>query len=462
MLDMSTWEVEKLDVTKDLRLDPKNVRLGLTMDVDPPQADIIQDLFQHEGALDIAKSIMTVGYLTHERPVVLKENGQWIVVEGNRRTAALKALLNPYLVPAVQPRLADLVEATPVPDAYKSIDCLVAPDRDSANRLIATLHTSNPRKPWGPLRQAEFFAAQLSAGKTVEQLIGEYPGINVAEFIKTADMHRLLQTATYEDEEIARYARRRNFPISTFERLYENPEFLEFAKLSVDEGTGRVSLNAKQADFDKVAEKIVRDIKRKRINTRVLNSPADSTYRDYWSELSRLKVSSGETTDVADIPSVPLPKPKPRKPTTLDVSGLHPPAEFPAIGIILDELGSIRYREFPNATFDLIRSFLEKSIKAYAEGKNEAIPKKGPYVYLDSALEWLQTEVVGADKKSLVQVIKKLRQNERVNVYAYGLTSDYLNAANHNHEIFIEKEDVLKLWESLINLLRYILKAPSN
>ena len=462
MLDMSTWEVEKLDVTKDLRLDPKNVRLGLTLHTDPPQADIIQDLFQHEGALDIAKSIMTVGYLTHERPVVLRENDQWVVVEGNRRTAALKALLNPYLVPAAQPRLAELVEATEVPTSYKNIECLVAPDRDSANQLIATLHTSNPRKPWGPLRQAEFFAAQVAAGKSVELLIQEYPGIPVADFIKTADMHRLLQNANYQDEELARYARRRNFPISTFERLYENPEFLKFARISVDDKTGRVSLNAKQEDFDRVAEKIVRDIKRKRINTRVLNAPTDDTYKQYLTELSSIKITAGKATEVAEMPEVALPEPKPRKPTTLDVSGLHAPAQFPAIGSILDELSSLRYREFPNATFDLIRTFLEKSVKAYADGKGESIPKKGQYVYLDSALEWLQADVTAADKKSLVQVIKKLRQNERLNVYAYGVTADYLNAANHNHQIFIEKEDVLKLWESIINLLRYVLREPTT
>lgn len=462
MLDMSTWQVRTFDVTKDLRLDPHNVRLGVQLSADPPQADIIQDLFQHEGALEIARSIMSVGFLTHERPVVVRENDLWIVAEGNRRTAALKALLNPYLVPAAQPRLAELVDETPVPARFQRVECLIAPDRDAANQLIATLHTANARKPWGPLRQAEFFAAQLTAGKSVEELIATYPGIRVADFVKTADMHRLLQTANFEDDEVARYARRRNFPISTFERLYQNPDFLKLARMSVDDKTGRVSLQANQKDFDRVAEKIVTDIKTKRINTRVLNAPGDESYQEYLRELTAMKIGPGVTTKAANRPEVKLPPPKVRASPTLDVSGLHPMADFPAIGSILNELSNIRYRDFPNATFDLIRSFLEKSVKAYAESKNEAIPKRGQYVFLDSALEWLQDEIVSSDKKSLLQVIRKLRQNEKFNVYAYGLTADYLNAANHNHQIFIEPGEVLNLWNSIINLLRYVLRESDS
>ena len=458
MLDMSSWNVEKLDVTTELRLDPRNVRLGVDLEIDPPQSDIIQSLFQFENAMELAKAIASVGFLTHERPVVLRDKGQWIVVEGNRRTAALKALLNPYLVPALQPKIAELAKGTLYLDRWREIECIVAPTRQEANQLIASLHTSNPRKPWGPLRQAEFFASQLSSGKTVEQLIEEYPGINVAEFIETAEMHRLLKTVEYQDEELSAYARRRNFPISTFERLYKNPEFLDLAALSVDPLTGQVSLEGNHGEFGRLVEKIVGDIRSKRINTRVLNAPGEKTYKRYLAEIDPLRVSHDKRIEVASLVERDTSKPVVKRPRKLDTSDMFAPAGFPAVGDILSELRRISYVDYPNATFDLIRTFLEKSIKAYAEQQGVEIPKKGPYVYLDSALEWLRGEV---QNRSLEQVIDRLRGNGNINVYVYGQTGDYLNAANHNHQISVTKDEVLASWNGMINLLRFVLQEAN-
>jgi hypothetical protein len=352
------------------------------------------------------------------------------------------------------------VAINPLPKSLQDIECIVAPDRDSANQLIATLHTSNPRKPWGPLRQAEFFAAQIAAGKTAQELIDEYPGVDVASFIETAEMHRLLITAEYEDEEVARYARRKNFPISTFERLYSNPDFLAMAHLEVDKATGHVTYNGDRDGLNRLAEKLVHDIKSKRINTRVLNKPNEQSYKRYMDELTAINIAKApEGQAVSEMPEPPNLPTRARTPSSLDVTGLYAPPAFPAIGRILDELGSIRYRDFPNATFDLIRSFLEKSVKAYAEAKRVDIPRKCKYVFLDTALEWLLTDVEGAPgKKSLVQVIKKLRQNDKFSPYSYYATADYLNAANHNHQIFIEKTDVENLWSTILPLLRYVLR----
>jgi len=462
MLDMSNWPRRPFNVTRELRLDPKNVRLGLGTETDPPQGAIIQNLFQFEGAFEIARSIVTVGFLTHELPVVLQEDGTWLVVEGNRRAAAIKALHNPHLVPGFQRRLTDLIASSPLPDTIDDIECLVAPDRDSANRLIATLHTSNPRKPWGPLRQAEFFAAQLQSGKTAKELIAEYPGIDVREFIETAEMYKLLQTTDYKDDDLAHFVRRRNFPISVFERLYKNDEFLELAKIGVASDTGHVTLKGGRSDFDKLAIKVVKDIKSKRIDTRVLNKPEADPYKAYMAELQPFAVRSKKSREaVLSMPAPAAPAPTARVPQVLDTSGLHPVPGCPAIERILAELSSIHYRDFPNAAFDLIRTFIEKSVKAYAVSIGEVIPpgRAGGFVYLDDCLSWLEAEVRKHKKSGLVGVIQKLRSNKNVNQYRF--TKAYLDAANHNHDIFIEKDDVKDLWDSVNALLRFVLRDRS-
>ena len=90
MIDMSTWENIQADVveTTPLHLDPHNVRLETPRGV--PESDIIQDLFTNEKALSLVEAISQVGYFTHELPIVVMRNNQMIVVEGNRRLAALK------------------------------------------------------------------------------------------------------------------------------------------------------------------------------------------------------------------------------------------------------------------------------------------------------------------------------------------------------------------------------------
>lgn len=111
MLDTSNWPEVELDVLKDVQLDAKNVRLEVT-DA-KVEADIIEDLFVNEDALGLVEGICKVGYLTHETPVVLKRRGKYVMVEGNRRLAALKAIQNPMLVPDYRARVASLAALLP-------------------------------------------------------------------------------------------------------------------------------------------------------------------------------------------------------------------------------------------------------------------------------------------------------------------------------------------------------------
>ncbi len=55
---------------------------------------------------------------------------------------------------------------------------------------------------------------------------------------------------------------------------------------------------------------------------------------------------------------------------------------------MLEELQRIDYRRFPNASHDLLRSFLECSLKAYFKDSGRAvIPQRtGGFVFLDRVL----------------------------------------------------------------------------
>jgi len=170
LLDTSAWPHEKLRVLDDLHLDSKNVRLEIA-DAQV-EADIIEDLFKNEGALGLVEAISKIGYLTHELPIAVKRQDEYVVVEGNRRLAALKAIQNPKLVPDYEARVSTFAKTLgDVRKQLVTIEVLIAPNQDDADQLVAALHTSNPRKPWSPARQAAFFQAQIDSGRTLKQLV---------------------------------------------------------------------------------------------------------------------------------------------------------------------------------------------------------------------------------------------------------------------------------------------------
>lgn len=142
MLDTSKWPQRDLEVLKGVRLDPKNVRLELA-DAEV-EADIVEDLFANEDALGLVEAICQVGYLTHETPVVVKRDGEFVMVEGNRRLAALKAIQNPMLVPEYQARVSALTAVLADRSALAQIRVMVAPDQDAADQLVA----SNCQELW--------------------------------------------------------------------------------------------------------------------------------------------------------------------------------------------------------------------------------------------------------------------------------------------------------------------------
>lgn len=181
MLNTARWPEIELPVLTGIRLDPKNVRLEKSNA--QVEADILEDLFANEGVLRLVEGISKVGYLTHETPIVVKRQGQYVVVEGNRRVAALKAIQNPMLVPKYRARVAALSANIPDITLLANIRVMVAPNQSLADQLIAAIHTGNLRKPWSPARQAAFFQAQIDAGRKFVDLQRRYPTIDVRHFV---------------------------------------------------------------------------------------------------------------------------------------------------------------------------------------------------------------------------------------------------------------------------------------
>lgn len=497
MIDMSAWDEMVVDVVNDLHLDPRNVRLDIPDGI--PESDIIQDLFTNEKALNLVEGIAKVGLLTHEVPIVVERDGQLIVVEGNRRIAALKAIQNPYLASDHQARISKFAQLIPDREAVRRITVKKAPSQDDADQLIAALHTGNQRVAWTPARQAAFFQAQLDAGKSPDHLIAQYPTVDVRKFITRSRILELFRNVSYDDPALGDYARKRRFPVSTLARLYENDRFLDLVGIQVKNGTGEVSLLSSTASFKRVATKIVSDIRDGKINTRSLNKTSSDRYVEYMDELrdlineknledythadgqrrdasssqsnccqgtggSRPDEGAGSAGSGEDKANEPFDtgrdnaKPFPKKRNYLNTDNLTVPSAFPAsIHVIVKELSAINIQRFPNATLDLLRTFLEKTIKAYAEALGEDIRKgsneKG-FIFLSNCLVWLEDHFRTTGMTALIQPVQKLR-GER---YGFVGSKEHLDATNHNHHIFATPDDVRESWAKIEGIMKAVLK----
>src|SRR5712691_6096925 len=99
------------ELVSDLMLDPENPRLRLPQN--PSEKTILLQLYEEHRLEELMASFVANSYFDEEPLVVVpspKKPGKFIVVEGNRRLAALKLLTDP--VAAAEIRVRDLPPMT--------------------------------------------------------------------------------------------------------------------------------------------------------------------------------------------------------------------------------------------------------------------------------------------------------------------------------------------------------------
>lgn len=142
--------------TADLHFDPQNPRFYRLNDAHSVPA-VIEEMLDDEGVQDLMLSIGQKGYFEGEPLLVTQEDGTLIVVEGNRRLAAVK-LLNQQIPPPTRRRnsiaqiLADAVVAAPI-----ELPCIEYPSRRDIMRYLGYRHITGI-KEWDALSKAKYLA----------------------------------------------------------------------------------------------------------------------------------------------------------------------------------------------------------------------------------------------------------------------------------------------------------------
>ena len=140
-----------------LQLDARNPRL-VEYGISPkePQDKILQVLWDKMAVDEVAMSIAASGYWPFEPLIVTEEGGHTIVIEGNRRVAAVKVLRDKHLREKLQ--ITELPEVSKERIAELSeLPAIRVAKREDAWRYLGFKHVNGPAK-WRSYAKAQYIA----------------------------------------------------------------------------------------------------------------------------------------------------------------------------------------------------------------------------------------------------------------------------------------------------------------
>ncbi|MHB1561176.1 MAG: hypothetical protein ACYC61_27315 [Isosphaeraceae bacterium] len=148
---------------KDLYLDPLNPRLGRNNVDKGLSQDEVLGLMKDWSLEELAVSFLESGYWPQEALIAVRENVKkkpvLVVVEGNRRLAALKMIQRTRDGEESSSKWRDLIQSYK-PDAFKrlhQIPYILKPTRKSVTAFLGFRHVTGI-KEWNPAEKAQFIA----------------------------------------------------------------------------------------------------------------------------------------------------------------------------------------------------------------------------------------------------------------------------------------------------------------
>lgn len=139
----------------DLHFDRANPRLAeYGIGPNTPEEEVLKVLWEAMDVRELVQSIAASGFFPHEALIVSIEDGKALVIEGNRRLAAVKVLLSPALakengweVPAISEQAREKLKVLPG----------IISDRKGSWRYLGFKHVNGPAK-WSSHAKAAYIA----------------------------------------------------------------------------------------------------------------------------------------------------------------------------------------------------------------------------------------------------------------------------------------------------------------
>ena len=484
-MDYTTWE-EKQTSVNNILLDPRNPRI-------PPasepldQRSLLADLIDHDKVYELAKNVANNGYYPVESLIAVREGGKMVVIEGNRRLAALKLLIAPEVAPEDQlPKfraLSNRIDKTTI----RKVKVVIAPNREATAPIVMSRHTNVQVERWDTIMQASFYKNLIRNGVTIEGLSSEYnvPKLKIIESLRLYRMYQIACILGLPDEVAQIVHNPREFDATTLKRFYEHKVGMEFLGISLNDGDDIVGA-IDEDEFKKGYKKIVTDIATGKVNSRTLNKRED--VQKYIARIPKqerpdLSKKGSFTSDtllggtgkeavegiVKRGKAVRRPK---RKPSGLIPDNSSCDVNNQRVNDTFNELRTLKVAKYPNATAVLFRSLLEMALSHYLyvsrdlyviieeekrelEKRNKTL-KKGWHPGLKRMLTYITSSKCNIiQNPNMKRVLEKFtRQKDEL------LSQDDLNYFVHN-QYYAPNEEVLRgFWGQLEGLFQIILVEP--
>lgn len=449
-----------------LQLDASNPRLGSTTLARTPR-DIVQYLFDHDKAMEVAESIAERGYFPNEPLLAIQDGAHYVVVEGNRRLAALKALREPAILKDQTKRQIDrLVGRIADRDELSTVPVTIAPSRRATDRQIAGRHIGTPVLAWQAENRASFILAKLTEGYTNASLHAEL-GFSLADIQQARQTRAIAEMARSIDlppEVKAKLEQPRAKLFTTLERVFDSSVGREFLRVAPDPDHGLRGTTSRP-EFVRGFTKLVSDVALGKQSSRTLNNSEDiRKYFESWKpgELPTKKSASFVPTDIigsrspesagrTSTATAPQRKSMPESKTVLP-RDLTVKCDNERIIDIRRELTRLKRAEFPNAGAVLLRVFFEITVVDYLKRTGELTKiisrieaKSGKIPFGVPTMRQLVPEVVAIAKKHLsegeaARVEKSLKYDQSA-----PFTISELHAFVHSSD-FPSERDIKQFW----------------
>ena len=432
-----------VDLTIDqLSLDHDNPRINSASS----QREALQKVITEEPdkLLKLAKSVVRHGLNPMDRLLVFRPKGArtYTVVEGNRRAAALRVLVNPAALGAlniqdgIRKRLEDTAR-TFVPEKIEPISCYDVGSRDKANYWLKLRHTgANEGEgvvPWNATARSRF--------------LGGEPALEALQFVR--------EYGELTEAELEKIERR---GLTTLRRLVESRSVRERIGIDVKDGVIYSGLPAEE--LVKPLRRFVVDIASGELNSRKLDTVQDQVnYVDRLDADSRPDLSkAGALRPIAEIAlgtgrgrrvkPRPKPTPDPSDRPYLIPKNAQLNIDDPKIGAIVTELKKLKVDTFPHAASVLLRVFLELStdhhMRANALPLSLKIPNGGEVPKkLRKKVQEVTDHLIkaGVSKKDFDGIRRALGDKQSP------LSIDLLHGYVHNLFVIPKGRDLLAAWD---------------
>ncbi len=193
-VDAAIGQTKRLNPLE-VKLDPQNPRLSREHDKESSPEELLEIMIERFKVEEVAWSIVATGYIPFDPLIGWEHEGVTTILEGNRRIAAAKLLLDPTLAPVkYRKRWAELSAKLSVEKrkALELLDVTVYTDRSAADikSYMGFRHVTGPL-PWPPLEKAGFIAQLVEQDgwtyKQIAERLGSYPTLVERHYVCLSD-----------------------------------------------------------------------------------------------------------------------------------------------------------------------------------------------------------------------------------------------------------------------------------